>query len=121
MVPDSILNLKVPSSEIRLKDGRTIRGKYLHRMVIFSFGDRNGQPYNPNLVIDHVDMNHANNSVWNLDQISYGLNLFRAYYLTRSDGTSKKFKDYYNSLDEIDKKLLDLEIGVDLAMRKVRR
>lgn len=99
------------------------KGLYLHRMVVFSYGDCKGKKFTSDATIDHIDMNHKNCSVENLEIVSYGLNLFRAYYKTayQSKGknnfvspTENLFKDFYNSLDRIDQKILDLEIQKEI-------
>lgn len=117
-IPDEDLpKLKFPSGFITMKDGTKKRGKYLHRMMVFTFGDCNSKKYDDKLVIDHRDMNHANNAIYNLEQISQGLNLARAYYITKSDGTKKRFWDYYNLLDDCEKYFLDAEIIADIAFQ----
>ena len=65
-------------------------------------------------IIDHIDMKHWNNNVSNLQLVSNGINLFRAYYKTKNAECEKRFKEYYNSLDNIDKKILDIEIQADI-------
>jgi len=102
---------------IELANGIKTHGKYLHRMMVFSFGDCNGVPYTPTgfrSIIDHKDMNHKNNAIENLQLVSEGINLFRAYYFTKSKTCEERFKSYYNSLEDIDKLILDKEIQLDL-------
>ena len=73
-------------SDISYKDPITntisvIKGVFVHRMVVFSFGDCNGRSFNADLfVVDHLDMDHKNNSVFNLEQVTDIMNKFRAYY-----------------------------------------
>lgn len=66
-------------------------------MVVFSFGDCYGKPYNPKLVIDHRDMNHKNNSVENLEQITQLRNLWRAWYITKDKKCFSRYEALYNS------------------------
>ena len=96
------------------KDGKRT---YAHRIVVFTFGDCNGREYTPRgkrNIIDHLNMKHWDNDVSNLQLVSNGINLFRAYYKTGYPETEKRFKDYYMSLDDIDKKILDIEIEADI-------
>lgn len=93
-------------------------GKYIHKLIVYSFGDCNGRKYafeGYRSIIDHIDMNHENNSVSNLQLVSKGINLFRAYYKTTSENCKKRFYDYYNNLDYIEKKITDTEIELDIA------
>lgn len=116
-ISDEDMSLKTSSSLIKTKDGDSIRGKYLHRIVVFSFGDCKGRKYSANgirSIIDHKDMNHKNNAVENLELVSQGINLFRAYYLCNSEGTKQRFEDYYNSLSSMDRRILELEMELDL-------
>lgn len=114
IVPNKYLTKKVSS----------MPGQYLHRMVVYSWGDCNHKPFKeyPNFEIDHIDLNHNNNNVSNLQLVSHGINLFRAYRKCggKIDGTSNccsRFKEYYKSLDDFDKKVLDKEIELDLEGR----
>ena len=93
-------------------------------MVVYAFGDVNHKKFKewPNFEIDHLDMNHRNNNISNLQLVSHGINLFRAYRKCggSTDGTDNccsRFKNYYNSLDEFDKKVLDKEIELDIEGR----
>lgn len=63
-------------------------------MVVYSFGDRLGSTYigSPGFVIDHYDMNHKNNSVENLEQITVVRNLWRAWYITKSDNCKRRYE-----------------------------
>lgn len=97
--------------------------EFVHRIVVFSFGDKDGRDFNKykrtmRYEIDHINMNKADPRVENLQLVSKGVNLFRAYYNTaNSNGKEyckKRFKDYYDKLDEIDKMILDKEILLDL-------
>lgn len=52
--------------KIKVSATETVEGKYYHRIVVYSFGDRDGRKYVSRgfrSVIDHIDMNHCNNSV----------------------------------------------------------
>lgn len=85
-IRDEDLKLPKPSGIIKTASG-DMHGKYIHRMVVFAFGDRLGRPYlqkGNDIVIDHCDMNHKNNSWDNLEQITSLRNLWRAWYLTKS-------------------------------------
>lgn len=116
-IPDTEMRPKVPSGIIIDSQGNHINGKYLHRMMVFSFGDCNGRVYSSTgvrSVIDHVSMNRTNNSIDNLQLVSFGINLFRAYYKTKNKECEERFKEYYRNLDEIDRKILDIEIGLDI-------
>lgn len=118
-IPDIYLDLPTPSGEIETANGTKVRGKYLHRMVVFTFGDRNHSPYNSNLVIDHIDMNHKNNSVENLQQITQLRNLWRAYYLCRGEKQFKLFSDEYKRVKEsptgeIELKQFKIEMEIDI-------
>ena len=67
--------------------GTTVLGRYVHRMVVFSFGDKNGRLYSERGyydVVDLVDMNHKNNNVENLELVSNGINLYRAFLNLKS-------------------------------------
>lgn len=113
---------------------------FLHRMVVYSFGDcknREFSNYGWRNVIDHLDMDHDHNYKSNLQLVSQGINLFRAYYKTSMQSAETKsnqnsfyfisaalketnntcesrFKNYYNSLDAIDRMILTKEIELDL-------
>lgn len=110
------------SSTITKMDRTETKGKYVHQMVVFSFGDCNGNPYTSigiRNIIDHLDMNHNNNDYHNLQLVSYGINLWRAYAKTKSktsaeNNCEKRFKDYVKSLDEIDREILMMEIELDM-------
>lgn len=98
--------------------------EFVHRIVVFSFGDKDGRDFNVSkrtmrCEIDHINMNKSDPSVSNLQLVSKGINLFRAYYKTASvpaSGTfcKNRFATYYNSLDPIDRMILDKEISLDL-------
>lgn len=107
----------------RGEDEREVYGKYIHQMIVFTYGDKDGRKYSSvgiRNVIDHIDIDHGNNSVENLQLVSYGINLFRAYYKTKMknykdiDNCETRFKNYYNNLDAVDRKILDIEIELDL-------
>jgi len=127
---------------------------YLHRMVVYSWGDCNDRPFTSTgmrNVVDHLDMNHDNNCKENLQLVSEGINLFRAYYKTavtqsrrdvcnpsldqatfeellkemqegnfdrrnglNGNNAEGRFKRYYDSLDFVDKMILENEIKLDL-------
>lgn len=114
VIPDELLTLSRPSGKIKLNNGNFVYGKYLHRMIVYSFGDCKGNAYNTDLVIDHLDMNHSNNAVSNLEQVSKGRNLFRAYLKTRSPGTKEEFEKYYSTVSIGEKIILDFEIQEDM-------
>ena len=96
------------------KDGKKT---YAHRIVVFTFGDCRGMQYNKygfRSIIDHLDMKHSNNDVTNLQLVSQGINLFRAYYKTGLEEPKKRFQEYYDKLDSLDKMILDKEIQADI-------
>lgn len=100
--------------------GKPLTGEFLHRLVVFSFGDKDGRPFVKHgkgwrSVIDHVNMNKMNASVENLQLVSDGINRFRAYYKTKNETCKSIFKELYDELDPIDKMILDNEIALDLA------
>lgn len=71
--------LVVPNKYLKRQNTKKdIDGQYLHRMVVYTFGDKHGKTYNPALVIDHIDMNHRNNNVSNLELVTKAVNLARA-------------------------------------------
>lgn len=85
-------------------------GFYIHRIVVYTFGDCHGYPYNANGLksdIDHIDMNHKNNSVSNLEIVSHGINLLRAWWKTGSENMKKLLDDYYNKLFGIERVMFD--------------
>lgn len=111
------------SSSVIIKEDRTsTTGKYVHQMVVFTFDDCKGREYSSIGIrsdIDHLDMKHENNSVENLQIVSTGINLWRAYSKTKSKNSKDnncetRFKDYYKSLDEVDKMILKIEIELDM-------
>lgn len=105
--------MTIPKNELQYSN----KDHYLHRMVVFSWGDKNGRTFLTDQrrnIVDHVDMNHANNRVDNLELVSEGINLFRAYYKTMSSNCKARFLDYYNKLDDLDKRILDKEIDMDI-------
>lgn len=111
------------SSTISKKDRTETTGKYVHQMVVFTYGDCNGRKYTSNGFrsdIDHLDMDHSNNSKENLQLVSTGINLFRAYYKTKSkkyvseNNCETRYKAYYNSLEPADRIIFEKEIGLDL-------
>lgn len=109
--------LSFPSGDIQKQNNQKAKGKYLHRMIVFTFGDCYGRKYNDcksRAIIDHIDMNKENCSVSNLQLVSTNINLFRAYYKSKDINCEKRFKDYFNSLDDIDKKIAEIEIKLDL-------
>ena len=115
-IPDTLLNA-APSSFLLDISGEQVRGKYLHRMMVFSFGDKNGRPYQSagiRSIIDHVNMNHSDNRVENLQLVSNGINLFRAYYKTGRPELYERFNTYYESLSDSQKMILECEIKLDL-------
>ena len=62
--------IMVPNKYLIVKDSEGT-GQYLHRMMVYAFGDRNGNPYTKGLVIDHINMNHYDNSVQNLEIVPF--------------------------------------------------
>lgn len=102
-IADEDLQLTNPSGVILTKAG-PMHGKYLHRMVVYSFGDMYGNRYisNPNSVVDHFDMNHKNNDVSNLQQISNVRNLWRAWYFTKSDACRERYQSARAQLTPIE-------------------
>lgn len=108
------------SSKITLPDGSTTTGKYVHRMVVFSFGDCHGRMYAERGyydTVDHIDMNHKNNSVDNLELVSYGINLYRAYVKTNIGDCYARFMAYYSSLDPFKQFHLQEEIKMEIGGR----
>lgn len=97
------MSLARPSGIIKTKNG-DMHGKYVHRMVVFAFGDRLGRPYIQgkygDIVIDHYDMNHKNNDYRNLEQITSLRNLWRAWYLTHSPACFDKYMAERNRVEE---------------------
>lgn len=113
------------SAKIIKPDRTETSGKYVHQLVVFTYGDCNGRPYTSKglrCVIDHIDMDHAHNEPSNLQLVSDGINLWRAYSKTKSrfnqegkvDSCESRFKEYYNSLDDVDKMILRMEIELDM-------
>lgn len=114
-------NYPIVPNEYLTKKVQNMSGQYLHRMVVYSWGDCNGKLFKeyPNFDIDHIDMNHSNAAVKNLQLVSHGINLFRAYRkcggsIDEQNSCCFRFKSYYNSLDDLDRKILDKEIELDL-------
>lgn len=97
-------------TKIQSKNGNMTTGYYLHRIVVFTFGDCNGNLYNSNGLksdIDHIDMNHKNNSVSNLEIVTHGINLLRGWWKTGSIEMKKLLDDYYNKLFGIERVMFD--------------
>lgn len=90
--------------------------------LCFHFGDMYGNKYigNPNLVIDHFDMNHKNNAVSNLQMISNVRNLWRAWYFTKSDSCRQRYEAARNALTplELEDFLLEKEADILRFNRK---
>lgn len=112
-------------TEITRMDGTKTKGTFVHRMVVFSHGDKDGRPYTSKgrrCVVDHIDMDHSHNEKSNLQLVSHGINLWRAYDKRKTNNPNdtasieceRRFKEYYNSLDEIDKEILKMEISLDM-------
>lgn len=114
LVPSSNLAIKKAVSKVNDKNGNIAEGVYVHRMVVFSFGDKNGKKYNPSFLIDHIDMNHKNNNVENLELVTDEINLFRAFYKTNSSECKKRFLNKYESLSEIEKFILKEKIKKEI-------
>lgn len=88
--------------------------------MYIGFGDKDGREYQSRSIrneVDHINMDHKDNSVFNLQLVSHGVNLFRAYYKTGDKNCKDRFSKYYDSLDSIDKKILDIEIKLDIEGR----
>lgn len=102
-IKDIDLNLTSPSSEIiRKSDLKPIKGKYVHRMVAYSFLDKT-KLRDTRYEVDHIDMNHENNSVENLDLVYKAVNLFRAWKLTGGQNCLKRYSDYMATLSDEEK------------------
>lgn len=122
IIPEKDINgycfIKDPESKtvIKTASGDT-NGYYVHRMVVFTFGDKNGVSYNSKgvkSVIDHIDMDHSNNAVANLEIVSDGINLFRAYWKTKSQSCLTRLTEFYNSLDELGRFVFKKEIEKEM-------
>lgn len=119
-IPEDKLPIKSICSKITLPDGTTVLGRYVHRMVVFSFGDRRGVQYSERGyydVVDHIDMNHKNNCVENLEFVSNGINLYRAFVKTKSTDCYDRFIKYYNTLDNFMQFHLQKEIEIEIKRR----
>lgn len=104
------------SYDITDEQGNTFKGKHLHRVVVFTFNDCNGRPLSKGIrsFIDHKDMNKTNNKVENLQCVSDGVNIFRAYYLSPTDEHKKLLRDFLSDCDEIDRFIFETEVRLDL-------
>lgn len=117
---EDVKNLNKPSALVNDKvSKKKVPGKWVHHVVVYTFGDVDGSDFCEfkkgfRCVVDHLDMNKRNNSVENLQLVSFGINLFRAYYKKKNDYTERLFKTYYKSLDDIDRKILDDEIKINI-------
>lgn len=110
---------KIYPNEVRkqLKNGSFINAEYVHRMVVYTHGDCNGNSFLQNKVIDHIDMNKKNNKIENLELVSTGINLFRAYDKTVGEARIaclERLDNYYNSLKTIEKNILEKEIDKEI-------
>ena len=89
-------------------------------MVVFSFGDKNGRLYSERGyydIVDHVDMNHKNCDVSNLELVSNGINLYRAWVRTNNQDCYNRFIAYYNRLDNFMQFHLNEEIKQEIRRR----
>lgn len=114
---ETVLKTEKPLQTIIDDKGIPRKGFYLHRMIVFSFGDKNGRNYlNTGVrnIVDHLDMNHGNNAKSNLQLVSNGINLFRAYYKTNTDACKERLINYWNTLSELEKKIFLMEIEMDI-------
>lgn len=122
VVPEKDINgycfIKDSKSKTAIKTvSGDVNGYYVHRMVVFTFGDKNGVSYNSKgvkSVIDHIDMDHSNNAVSNLEIVSDGINLFRAYWKTKSKSCLSRLTDFYTELDELGKFVFKKEIEQEM-------
>ena len=105
----------VPNSYLSIKDQKN-PGQWLHRMIVYTFGDCNGKKYSvyKGYDVDHFDMCHFNNAVENLQFVPHGINLFRAMDRTNSQPCKDRFMEYYNSLNDIEKMILEEQIKADI-------
>ena len=56
--------------------------EHLSIVWLYSHGDKDGRPYTSKgrrCVVDHIDMDHSHNEKSNLQLVSQGINLWRAY------------------------------------------
>lgn len=91
-------------------NGTEFDGEYVHRIIVFTFGDCNNKPFGYSsirTVIDHKNMNHFDSSVENLEQITNGMNLFRAYMRT-----SKAYRNRFEK--EFLKYMLNLKVADEI-------
>ena len=108
---------KTDDGYLMYRDPNTGKGPYAHRIMVFTFGDCDGREYQSKghrCIVDHKNMKHWDNDISNLQLVSNGINLFRAYYKAGYPETEERFKEYYFNLDEIDRKILDAEIAADI-------
>lgn len=66
---------------IEIRDDFGVRRKFfVHRLVVFTFGDKNGNQYiDDNSDVDHIDENKTNNNINNLEIITHKENMNRKY------------------------------------------
>ena len=99
------------------KDGRTYTGLYIHRIVVFTFGDCRGQQYSSTgkkNIIDHIDMDHKNNDVDNLELVSDEINLFRSWWKTGSEKSKRLLEEKYNGFSQFERDVFREEIRLEM-------
>jgi len=83
------VSLYVPKS-VRLSTCKSV--EYVHRLVYCAFNNLNiaDYPASSQLVIDHVDNNHSNNNIGNLQMITHAENCQKSYNNDESSRWSKR-------------------------------
>ena len=98
------ISVKTPDQTV------VVEGQWAHKMVVFSWGDRNGQKYNENLPIDHINMNHKDNRVENLEIVPTAVNLARAIRAIdyKEGQTLIRYDEYMKNLKNLSEECYDL-------------
>ena len=103
VVPNRYLNIK--------NNEQNINGLFLHRMMVYAFGDRNGKKYVKGMVIDHVDMDHKNNAVDNLELVTEVVNLARAVVICPTPLCCSRLEQYLKDVAGYSKLGLAMMLG----------
>lgn len=98
--------------KVRLSDNGKVKDYLVHRLVYCAFNNIEEIP--KGFVIDHIDANKMNNSLYNLRMITISQNAMSALYQTKTNTTCKKVQQltltnkhiaYFNSCAEAAREL----------------
>ena len=110
----------VPNEYLEKKD-KLNPGQFIHRMIVYRFGDCFGKPYVKGMEVDHLDMDHSHNNVENLEVVPKVVNLARAVASIPSKDCIDRLVKFIKDISQQDAlagaiqlAIIEKDLGVDI-------